>query len=86
MAQYADRCLLLVRTASEGAKQAGLTYLLMDMKAPGVTVRPIHQIQGDEEFAEIFPRRRRSAGEPSGSARKARAGLWRRRRCPPNAG
>ena len=38
----------------EGAKQAGITYLLMDMKAPGVTVRPIHQIQGDEEFAEIF--------------------------------
>ncbi|MDK2755221.1 MAG: acyl-CoA dehydrogenase family protein [Blastomonas fulva] len=54
MAQYADKCLLLVRTSSEGAKQAGLTYLLMDMKAPGVTVRPIHQIQGDEEFAEIF--------------------------------
>lgn len=54
MAQYADRCLLLVRTSSDGAKQAGLTYLLMDMKARGVTVRPIHQIQGDEEFAEIF--------------------------------
>lgn len=54
MAQYADRCLLLVRTSSEGARQAGLTYLLMDMKSPGVSVRPIHQIQGDEEFAEIF--------------------------------
>lgn len=54
MAQYADKCLLLVRTSSDGPKQAGLTYLLMDMKAPGVTVRPIHQITGDEEFAEIF--------------------------------
>ncbi|MDP3675712.1 MAG: acyl-CoA dehydrogenase family protein [Novosphingobium sp.] len=54
MAQHADRCLLLARTSSDGAKQAGMTYLLMDMKAPGVTVRPIHQIQGDEEFAEIF--------------------------------
>ena len=54
MAQYADKCLLLVRTSSDGAKQAGITYLLMDMKAPGVSVRPIHQIQGDEEFAEIF--------------------------------
>jgi alkylation response protein AidB-like acyl-CoA dehydrogenase len=54
MAQYADKCLLLTRTSSEGAKQAGITYLLMDMKVPGVTVRPIHQIQGDEEFAEIF--------------------------------
>jgi alkylation response protein AidB-like acyl-CoA dehydrogenase len=54
MAQYADKCLLLVRTDSSGVKQAGITYLLMDMKSPGVTVRPIHQIQGDEEFAEIF--------------------------------
>ena len=54
MAQYADKCLLLVRTSTGGAKQAGMTYLLMDMKLPGVTVRPIHQIQGDEEFAEIF--------------------------------
>ena len=54
MAQYADKCLLLARTSSDGAKQAGMTYFLMDMKAPGVTVRPIHQIQGDEEFAEIF--------------------------------
>ena len=54
MAQYADKCLLLVRTSSDGPKQAGMTYLLMDMKSPGVTVRPIHQIQGDEEFAEMF--------------------------------
>jgi len=54
MAQYADKCLLLARTSSGGAKQAGLTFLLLDMAAPGVTVRPIHQIQGDEEFAEIF--------------------------------
>ncbi|WP_404480887.1 acyl-CoA dehydrogenase family protein [Novosphingobium sp. BL-52-GroH] len=54
MAQFAQKCLLLVRTSSDGAKQAGITYLLMDMAAPGVSVRPIHQIQGDEEFAEIF--------------------------------
>lgn len=54
MAQYADRCMLLVRTSSDGPKQAGITYLLMDMKAPGVTVRPINQIQGDQEFCEVF--------------------------------
>ncbi|MXO89998.1 acyl-CoA dehydrogenase family protein [Pontixanthobacter aquaemixtae] len=54
MAQYADRCLLLTRTSDDGPKQAGLTYFLLDMKTPGVSVRPIHQIQGDEEFAEIF--------------------------------
>jgi alkylation response protein AidB-like acyl-CoA dehydrogenase len=54
MAQYADKCLLLVRTASLGAKQAGITFLLMDMKAKGVTVKPINQIQGDQEFCEMF--------------------------------
>lgn len=54
MGQYADQCLLLVRTSTEGARQAGLTYLLMDLKSPGVTARPIHQIHGDEEFAELF--------------------------------
>lgn len=54
MAQYADRCLLLTRTSSDGPPQAGQTYLLLDMKAKGVTVRPIEQITGDDEFAEIF--------------------------------
>lgn len=54
MAQYTDMCMLLVRTSTERAKQAGITFLLMDMKAPGVTVRPINQIQGDEEYCEIF--------------------------------
>jgi alkylation response protein AidB-like acyl-CoA dehydrogenase len=54
MAQYADRCLLLVRTGRSGPPQAGLTYLLLDMRARGVSVRPISQITGDDEFAEIF--------------------------------
>ena len=54
MAQYADRCLLLARTDKSGPPQAGLTYLLLDMKAEGVSVRPISQITGDDEFAEIF--------------------------------
>jgi alkylation response protein AidB-like acyl-CoA dehydrogenase len=54
MAQYADRCLLLVRTSTQAAKQAGITFLLMDMKSPGLSVRPINQIQGDQEFCEIF--------------------------------
>jgi alkylation response protein AidB-like acyl-CoA dehydrogenase len=54
MAQYADKCLLLVRTSSDGPKQAGITFLLLDMKAPGMSVRPINQIQGDQEFSEIF--------------------------------
>ena len=54
MAQYADKCMLLVRTASDGPKQAGITFLIMDMKAKGVEVRPINQIQGDQEYCEIF--------------------------------
>ncbi|WP_372783019.1 acyl-CoA dehydrogenase family protein [Litorivivens sp.] len=54
MAQYADRCLLLARTDKSGPPQAGLTYLLLDMKSPGVSVVPISQITGDDEFAEIF--------------------------------
>lgn len=54
MAQYADYCLLLTRTDNSGPPQAGLTYLLLDMKAKGVSVRPISQITGDDEFAEIF--------------------------------
>ncbi len=54
MAQYADRCLLLARTDRSGPPQAGLTYLLLDMRSKGVTVRPISQITGDDEFAEIF--------------------------------
>lgn len=54
LGQFADQCLLLVRTDASGPKQAGITFLLMDMKSKGVDVRPIRQITGDEEFAEIF--------------------------------
>lgn len=54
LGQFADYCLLLVRTSTEGRKQAGITFLLMDMKSPGIDVRPIKQITGDEEFAEMF--------------------------------
>ncbi|TAK98455.1 MAG: acyl-CoA dehydrogenase, partial [Rhodospirillaceae bacterium] len=54
MAQYADRCLLLTRTGASQPPQGGLTYLLLDMRTKGITVRPISQITGDDEFAEIF--------------------------------
>jgi alkylation response protein AidB-like acyl-CoA dehydrogenase len=54
LGQFADQCLLLVRTDASGPKQAGITFLVMDMKSKGVDVRPIKQITGDEEFAEIF--------------------------------
>ncbi len=54
MAQYADRCLLLTRTGKSDPPQGGQTYLLLDMKTKGITVRPISQITGDDEFSEIF--------------------------------
>jgi alkylation response protein AidB-like acyl-CoA dehydrogenase len=49
-----DWYFVLVRTSTEGAKWAGLTLLLMDLKSPGVEVRPIRQITGDSDFTEVF--------------------------------
>jgi len=52
--QYAERCFLLARTDSEVAKHKGLTYFLLPMSSPGITVRPLMQITGDREFNEVF--------------------------------
>jgi alkylation response protein AidB-like acyl-CoA dehydrogenase len=53
-AAWADRCLLLVRTDPSAERHHGISALVVDMRAPGVTVRPIRQINGDEEFNEVF--------------------------------
>lgn len=52
-AQHADLCELLVRT-DPSDRYGGLTYLIADLRAPGVTVRPIRSITGAAEFCEIF--------------------------------
>ena len=44
----------LVRTSKEGKKQEGISFLLIDAKAPGITIRPIRNIAGHEEFCEVF--------------------------------
>ena len=53
-AQYADWCFALVRTDPDVRKHAGLTFLLIDMKSPGVSTRPLKQISGENEFNETF--------------------------------
>jgi pimeloyl-CoA dehydrogenase large subunit len=54
LAQYADWIFALVRTDSAGKKQEGISFLLIDMKTPGVTVRPIQTIDGGHEVNETF--------------------------------
>jgi alkylation response protein AidB-like acyl-CoA dehydrogenase len=45
---------VLVRTSTDGPKWAGLSLMLMDMKSPGIEIRPIRQIDGGSEFNEVF--------------------------------
>src|SRR6202521_4056961 len=54
LAQYADWIFCLVRTNPESKKQEGISFLLIDMKSPGITVRPIQTIDGSREVNEVF--------------------------------
>ena len=54
LAQYGDWIFCLVRTSTEGKPQTGISFLLIDMKTPGVTVRPIIMLDGGHEVNEVF--------------------------------
>jgi len=54
LAAFADRIFLLVRTNKDVKKQAGISFILADMEAPGLTVRPIMNLAGEDELCEVF--------------------------------
>ncbi|MFL5003801.1 MAG: pimeloyl-CoA dehydrogenase large subunit [Microvirga sp.] len=54
LGQYADWIFVLARTDMAAKKQEGISFLLIDMKTPGITVRPIRTIDGGEEVNEVF--------------------------------
>ena len=60
-AQVADYGICLARTG--GPRHGGITYFLLPMRQEGVTVRPLRQITGDEEFNEVFLDRARAPGD-----------------------
>jgi alkylation response protein AidB-like acyl-CoA dehydrogenase len=54
LGQHADWIFCLVRTSSEARPQQGISFLLIDMKSPGITVRPIITMEGEHEINDIF--------------------------------
>jgi alkylation response protein AidB-like acyl-CoA dehydrogenase len=53
-AHFANRIFCLVRTSTTGKPQQGITFLLIDMTAPGITIRPIISLSGDHELNQVF--------------------------------
>ena len=54
LGQYGDWIFCLVRTSNEGKPQTGISFLLIDMKSPGITVRPIITMDGEHEVNEVW--------------------------------
>ncbi|TMA38849.1 MAG: acyl-CoA dehydrogenase [Deltaproteobacteria bacterium] len=53
-ADIADWCFLLCRTEAGAPKHKGVSLLLVDMRSPGISVRPLRQMTGEAEFSEVF--------------------------------
>lgn len=53
-AHFANRMFCLVRTSTEGRPQTGITFLLLEMNTPGITVSPIHTLASEHEFNQVF--------------------------------
>ena len=53
-AQYASWCAVLARTDAEAPPHRGISYLIVDMRSPGIDVRPLVQMTGDAEFSEVY--------------------------------
>jgi len=80
LAHVADWCFVLARTEPGSTRSQGLSYLLVPMRQPGVTVRPIRQLTGTSEFNEVFFDGARTdaahvVGEPGDGWRVAKATL-----------
>jgi alkylation response protein AidB-like acyl-CoA dehydrogenase len=80
LAHVADWCFVLARTEAGSRRSTGLSYLLVPMRQPGVTVRPIRQLTGTSEFNEVFFDGARTGrglvvGEPGDGWRVAQATL-----------
>lgn len=54
LSQHSARCLLLTRTGTAESRHRGITAFLVDMDTPGITIRPLEIMSGNDEFAEVF--------------------------------
>jgi len=71
-AQHADMMFALVRTSTEGKRQEGISFLLIDMTSPGITIKPIINLEGVHELNQVFfddvrvPKKNRVGAENDG--------------------